>query len=88
MIEPDPKIVASRLSRTVTQDGVTIKVPIIRLEHEAKWSLKVVNPPTRPSSGTTSSRPTTKSTPSSSGLSPRKGSERSSTAGKGSTFPR
>jgi hypothetical protein len=43
MIEWDPRIVMSRLSRTVTQDGVTIKVSITRLEHEAKWSLEVFN---------------------------------------------
>jgi hypothetical protein len=34
MIERDPKIVQSDLSRTVKQDGVTVEVSIIRLEHE------------------------------------------------------
>jgi hypothetical protein len=43
MIERDPKIVNSRLSRTVTQGGVTVEVSIIRLEHETQWSLEVVN---------------------------------------------
>ena len=43
MIERDPKIVQSDLSRTVKQDGVTVEVSIIRLEHETGWSLEVVN---------------------------------------------
>ena len=43
MIEQDPKIVTSRLSRIVKQDGVTVEVSIIRLEHETEWSLEVVN---------------------------------------------
>ncbi len=43
MIERDPKIVESGLSRTVTKDGVTVEVSIIRLEGETEWSLEVVN---------------------------------------------
>jgi hypothetical protein len=43
MIEQDPKIVDSPLSRRVTRDGVTVDVSIIRLEHEVAWSLEVVN---------------------------------------------
>jgi hypothetical protein len=43
MIEHEPKIVQSDLSRTVKQDGVTVEVSIIRLEHETEWSLEVVN---------------------------------------------
>jgi hypothetical protein len=43
MIERDPKIVTSRLSRTVSKDGVTVDVSIIRLEGETAWSLEVVN---------------------------------------------
>ncbi len=43
MIEQDPKIVQSGLSRTVKKDGVTVEVSIIRLEHESEWSLEVVN---------------------------------------------
>jgi len=39
----DPKIVRSGLSRTVQKDGVTVKVSIIRLQDESKWSLEVVN---------------------------------------------
>ena len=39
MIERDPKIVKSGLSRTVKKDGVTVEVSIIRLEHETEWSL-------------------------------------------------
>ncbi len=43
MIERDPNIVQSDLSRTVKRDGVTVEVSIIRLEHQAEWSLEVVN---------------------------------------------
>jgi hypothetical protein len=43
MIERDPKIVNSGLSRTVKKDCVTVEVSIIRLEHETEWSLEVVN---------------------------------------------
>jgi hypothetical protein len=43
MSERDPNIVKSGLSRTVKKDGVTVDVSIIRLEHETKWSLEVVN---------------------------------------------
>lgn len=43
MIERDPNIVKSGLSRSVKKDGLTVKVSIIRLEPETKWSLEVVN---------------------------------------------
>ncbi len=43
MIERDPKIVKSALSRIVKKDGVTVEVSIIRLEHKTEWSLEVVN---------------------------------------------
>ena len=43
MIERDPNIVKSGLSRTVKKDGITVEVSIIRLEHETEWSLEVVN---------------------------------------------
>jgi hypothetical protein len=43
MIQRDPKIVTSRLSRTVKRDGVSVEVWIIRLENETKWLLEVVN---------------------------------------------
>jgi len=43
MIERDPNIVKSELSRTVKKDGVTVEVSIIRLEHETEWSLEVVD---------------------------------------------
>ena len=39
----DPNIVKSSLSRTVTKDGITVRVEIIRLEGETGWSLEVVN---------------------------------------------
>ena len=43
MIERDPKIVKSGLSRIVKKDGITVEVSIIRLEHETEWSLEVIN---------------------------------------------
>ncbi len=43
MIERDPKIVKSGLSRIVKKDGVTVEVSVIRLEHATEWSLEVVN---------------------------------------------
>jgi hypothetical protein len=43
MSERDSNIVKSGLSRTVKEDGFTTEVSIIRLEHETKWSLEIVN---------------------------------------------
>jgi hypothetical protein len=38
-----PNLVRSGLSGTVTKDGVTVEVSIVRLENETSWSLEVVN---------------------------------------------
>ena len=43
MTEKDRNIVYSGLSRKVTKDGITVEVAIFQLEHEATWSLQVVN---------------------------------------------
>jgi hypothetical protein len=43
MDQRDPNLVHSGLSRTVTKDGVTVEVSIVRLENETAWSLEVVN---------------------------------------------
>lgn len=43
MSDHDPNLVVSGLSGTVTQDGVTVEVNIVRLEDEPGWSLEVVN---------------------------------------------
>lgn len=43
MQDSDPTIIVSPLSRTVSRDGVTVKVHIYRLEHDPKWGLEVVN---------------------------------------------
>src|SRR5664280_2734852 len=43
MTEKDPNIVYSSLSRKVTKDGISVEVVIVRFEHEAAWSLEVVN---------------------------------------------
>ena len=41
--ERDPNIVTSGLSGTVTEQGITVEVHIIRLEDEPDWTLEVVN---------------------------------------------
>jgi uncharacterized protein len=41
--ERDPNIVTSGLSGTVTEQGITVEVHIIRLEDELGWTLEVVN---------------------------------------------
>jgi hypothetical protein len=43
MHERDPNIVTSSLSGFVTEQGVTVRVNIIRLENERAWSLEVEN---------------------------------------------
>ena len=43
MNERDPNIVTSILSGIVTEQGVTVRVNIIRLENEPSWSLEVEN---------------------------------------------
>lgn len=43
MADRDPNLVVSGLSGTVTQDGVTVEINIVRLEDETDWSLEVVN---------------------------------------------
>ena len=43
MKERIPNLVRSGLSGIVSKDIVTVKVIIVRLESESKWSLEVVN---------------------------------------------
>ena len=43
MHERDPNIVTSSLSGVVTEQSVTVRVNIIRLESEPGWSLEVEN---------------------------------------------
>ena len=43
MKERIPNLVRSGLSGIVSKDDVTVKVIIVRLESESKWSLEVVN---------------------------------------------
>ena len=44
MDQREPNLVYSSLSRTVTKDGVTVEVSIVRLENETRWSMDVVDP--------------------------------------------
>ena len=41
--ERDPNVVTSSLSRVVSEQDVTVKVNIVRLEDEPGWSLEVEN---------------------------------------------
>jgi hypothetical protein len=43
MQDRDPNIIQSGLSGTHTEDGVTVKLAIYRLEHEPNWALEVIN---------------------------------------------
>ena len=43
MKERIPNLVRSGLSGIVSKDNVTVKVIIVRLESESKWSFEVVN---------------------------------------------
>jgi len=43
MNEPEPNLVTSSLSRSVTRDGISVEIGIYRLENEPGWSLEVVN---------------------------------------------
>jgi len=43
MLERDPNIVTSGLSRPVTRDDITVELCIYRLEDEKEWALEVVN---------------------------------------------
>ncbi|MGA1806246.1 hypothetical protein VHN57_15205 [Sphingobium sp. WW5] len=43
MADTDPIIIESPLSRTVSRDGITVRVLVYRLEHDPKWALEVVN---------------------------------------------
>lgn len=43
MTDTDPTIIESALSRTVSRDGITVRVLVYRLEHNPKWALEVVN---------------------------------------------
>lgn len=43
MTDPDPEIIRSDLSCTITNDDITVSVEIYRLAHERGWQLEVVN---------------------------------------------
>ena len=43
MTDRDPNIINSGLSRTVTDQGVTVRVEIYRLDDRPGWTLEVVN---------------------------------------------
>jgi hypothetical protein len=78
MIQRDPVIVKSGLSRTVKRDSVTVEVSIIRLERETEWSLEVINSTNTSIVWDDLFASDDEASPNLSGLSRRKGSERSS----------
>ena len=43
MPDRDPNLIQSSLSRTVTQNSISVEVQIYRLETEPGWTLEVVN---------------------------------------------
>jgi hypothetical protein len=43
MANRDPNIINSSLSRTVTDQGVTVRVEIYRLDDRPGWTLEVIN---------------------------------------------
>jgi uncharacterized protein len=43
MTDPEPVLITSRLSRTVTWEGRRLQVEIYRLATDATWTLEVVN---------------------------------------------
>lgn len=43
MTDDEPKIIRSPLSGKFTHDGISVDVEICRLEHEAEWTLEVVD---------------------------------------------
>jgi hypothetical protein len=43
VVDRDPNIITSNLSRTVEEDGIAVEVNIFRLENEDQWTLEVVN---------------------------------------------
>lgn len=43
VIERDPEIIHSGLSRMITIDGVAVDVSIFRLEDDTEWCLEVIN---------------------------------------------
>jgi hypothetical protein len=42
-MDDETKLIMSRLSRTITRDGITVEVHIVRSEGAPEWSLEVVD---------------------------------------------
>ena len=42
-MDDETKLITSRLSRTITRDGITVDVHIFRSEGEPEWTLEVVD---------------------------------------------
>jgi hypothetical protein len=42
-MDDETKLIISRLSRTITRDGITIEVNIMRAEGDPEWTLEVVD---------------------------------------------
>lgn len=42
-MDDETKLIVSRLSRTITRDGITVDVHIFRSEGDPEWTLEVVD---------------------------------------------
>jgi hypothetical protein len=42
-MDDETKLITSRLSRTITRDGITVEVHIFRSEGDPEWMLEVVD---------------------------------------------
>jgi hypothetical protein len=42
-MDDETRLITSRLSRTITRDGITIEVNIMRAEGDPEWTLEVVD---------------------------------------------
>ena len=42
-MDDETKLITSRLSRTITRDGITVEVNIVRAEGDPEWTLEVVD---------------------------------------------
>jgi hypothetical protein len=42
-MDDETKLITSRLSRTITRDGITVEIHIVRSEGDPEWTLEVVD---------------------------------------------
>ena len=42
-MDDETKLITSRLSQTITRDGITVEINIVRAEGDPEWTLEVVD---------------------------------------------